>query len=139
VEPCCWCRRLHKEKKDDYFKEDEEVEKELTIKELVAVMARCGDMGADCKGCAFEGDDDCFSKLRWMVAEKLEQLEQELIDERDRYDRLVSFELCEAKELAARKLRQREEAFLEEQRRQRDEYYGGNLYWQRISRMNAAQ
>lgn len=115
------------------------MEKELTIKELVAVMARCGDMGADCKGCAFEGDDDCFSKLKWMVAEKLEQLEQELIDVWDRYDRLVSFELCEAKELAARKLRQREEAFLEEQRRQRDEYYGGNLYWQRISRMNAAQ
>lgn len=141
VEPCCWCRRLHKEKKDDYFKEDEEVEKEFTSKELIDILERCGDVLASCKGCAMEGkiDDDCFSEVKLLCAERLRELEQELIDERDRYDRLVSFELCEAKELAARKLRQREEAFLEEQRRQRDEYYGGNLYWQRISRMNVAQ
>ena len=139
VEPCCWCRRLHQEKKDDYFQEDETMNKDLTTKELVAVLDRCGDTEASCEGCAFESEDNCYSKLKLLLADKLEQMERELVDERDRYDRLVSFELCEARELQARKLREREEAFLEEQRRQRDEYYGGNLYWQRISRMNAAQ
>lgn len=126
VEPCCWCRRLHKGKKDDYFKEDEEVEKDYTTKDLIQSLRGCQPDEAQCKDCIC-GDyvyGDCFKVLVGHAAETIEQLQQELIDERDRYDRLVSFELAEAKELAARKLRQREEAFLEEKRLQRGEDCG---------------
>lgn len=123
VEPCCWCRRLHKGKKDDYFKEDEEVEKEYTQKELIQSLRGCQPGEALCESCIC-GDyvhGDCFKVLVGHAAETIEQLQQELIDERDRYDRLVSFELCEAKELGARKLRQREEEFRQEQQLQRGE------------------
>lgn len=140
VEPCCWCRRLHKGKKDDYFKEDEEVEKEYTTKDLIQSLRGCQPDEAQCKDCIC-GDyvyGDCFKVLVGHAAETIEQLQQELIDERDRYDRMVSFELCEAKELAARKLRQREENFRQEQLLQRGEACGG-AYWQAICRMNAEQ
>ena len=139
VEPCCWCRRLHKGKKDDYFKEDEEVEKDYTTKELIESL-RCCKFLSKCESCIFSGIErgKCCDLLFEAAAETIEQLQQELINERDRYNRLVSFELCEAKELAARKLRQREEAFLEEKRLQRGEACGG-ADWQAICRMNAEQ
>ncbi len=142
VEPCCWCRRLHKEKKDDYFQEEEEsVEKDIRTEDLIQSLRGCQPDEAMCESCIYgdEGYGDCFKNLSEAAAKRIAQLQRELIDERDRYDRLVSFELAEARELAARKLRQREEAFLEEQRRQRGEDYGGGEYWQRLSRMNARQ
>ena len=126
VEPCCRCRRLHKEKKDDYFKEDEEVENARKMKtdELMRIFENCNSNSGKCEGCAFETDENCVSKLNDAFVERLKQLQQELIDERDRYDRLVSFELAEAKELGARKLRQREEDFRQEQQLQRGEARG---------------
>ena len=141
VEPCCWCRRLHRGKKDDYFKEDEEVEQDYTTKDLIQSLRGCQPDDAQRKDCicrAHRAYGDCFEVLMDHAAETIEQLQQELIDERDRYDRLVSFELCEAKELGARKLRQREEEFRQEQQLQRGEACGG-AYWQAICRMNAEQ
>ena len=56
-----------------------------------------------CSNCVMELDDDCLVKLNAAVIECLKQLQQENIDERDRYDRLVSFELDEAELLKAAK------------------------------------
>lgn len=54
-----------------------------------------------CEGCMFRdyAGSNCTELLKTIAANKLESLERELTDERDRYDRLVSFELAEAAEL----------------------------------------
>ena len=119
VEPCCSCSRWGKGKTDHYIsaeetlreylqrKEREEMEKEKTIEnlstdELVKTYELC--INADeCMQCPFKWEEDCVDKLSAEALNRLKQLQQELIDERDRYDRLVSFELAEAELLRAAK------------------------------------
>ena len=79
--------------------------KSMTTEKLLDAMAHCLISG-ECTicpywkgkgiGCSFENEDVDLMKEAY---EHLKALQQELIDERDRYDRLVSFELAEAAEL----------------------------------------
>ena len=119
AEPCWSCSRWGKGKTDHYIsaeetlgeylerKEREEMEKEkntenLSADELIKTVERC--INADeCMQCPFKWEEDCVDKLSAEALNRLKQLQQELIDERDRYDRLVSFELDEAELLKAAK------------------------------------
>lgn len=120
VEPCCSCSRWGKGKTDHYIsaeetlreylqrKEREEMEKEKAIEnlstdELIKALRICGSEKYACIECEFLERADCSDKLKNAAADHLEQLQHELIDERDRYDRLVSFELEEAELLRAAK------------------------------------
>lgn len=120
AEPCCSCSRWGKGKTDHYIpaeetlgeylerKEREDMEKEkvvegLTTDELIKYLRICGEEKAACIGCTFWVRNKCSDELKTVAADHLEQLQQELIDERDRYDRLVSFELEEAEILKAAK------------------------------------
>ena len=121
AEPCCSCLRWGKGKTDHYIpagetlgeylerKEQEKTmdkdSKSMTTEKLLDAMAHCL-MSGDCTvcpywkgkgiGCSFENEDvDLMNE----AYKHLKALQQELIDERDRYDRLVSFELAEAAEL----------------------------------------
>ena len=85
----------------------------LSTDELIKSLRICGDVKTTCDGCAnwnHQDDygcanryyrDSCNNALKNAAADRLEQLQQELINERDRYDRLVSFELDEAELLRA--------------------------------------
>ena len=120
AEPCWSCQRWGKGKTDHYIsaeetlgeylerKEQEDMEKEKTFEnlstdELIKSLRICGDVTAHCVECAFRKSTACEDKLKNAAVDRLEQLQQELIDERDRYDRLVSFELDEAEILRAAK------------------------------------
>lgn len=121
VEPCCSCLRWGKGKTDYYIPAEEtlgeylerkeqektmdENSKSMTTEKLLDAMAHCLISG-ECTicpywkgkgvGCSFENEDvDLMNE----AYKHLKALRQELIDERDRYDRLVSFELEEAAEL----------------------------------------
>ena len=125
AEPCCSCSRWGKGKTDYYIPAEEtlgeylerkeredNVEtdiKNMTTEKLLDAMAHCLISG-ECTicpywkgkgvGCSFENEDvDLMNE----AYKHLKALRQELIDERDRYDRLVSFELAEAEELRAEK------------------------------------
>lgn len=138
VEPCCSCSRWGKGKTDHYIpaeetlgeylerKEWEDMDKEkvvegLTTDELIDLLRLCA-VGycADTK-CPLYGESKCGSRLELTAAARLEQLRQELIDERDRYDRLVSFELAEAEELKALKQQMRAAEYIAEKHLQIDE------------------
>ena len=119
VEPCCSCSRWGKGKTDHYIpaeetlgeylqrKEREKMEKEKNIEnlstdELIKTFELC--INADeCMQCPFKWEEDYVDKLSAEALNRLKQLQQELIDERNRYDRLVSFELDEAEILRAAK------------------------------------
>ena len=118
VEPCCSCLRWGKGKTDYYIPAEETLGeylerkerednmetdvKNMTTEKLLDAMAHCLISG-ECTicpywkgkgvGCSFENEDvDLMNE----AYKHLKALRQELIDERDRYDRLVSFELEEA-------------------------------------------
>ena len=121
VEPCCSCSRWGRGKTDHYIpaeetlgeylerKGQEDMDKtNMSTEQLLGAMRYCVIAG-DCTicpcwndktGCSFEGGE--IDLLR-EAYKHLERLQQELIDERDRYDRLVSFELEEAELLRAAK------------------------------------
>lgn len=75
----------------------------LSTDELIKVFELCYVKNDGCGDCAIRNIGNCFKFLPEVVADRLKQLQQELIDERDRYDRLVSFELEEAEILRAAK------------------------------------
>lgn len=84
-------------------KEREDMEKEKNIEnlstdELIKTFELCTNAD-ECMKCPFKWEEDCVDQLSAEALNRLKQLQQELIDERDRYDRLVSFELAEAAEL----------------------------------------
>ena len=112
VEPCCSCSRWGKGKTDYYIpaeetlkeylerKEQEDMEKEknignLSTDELIKSLRICGDDKTTCDGCAqWNQQDDygcanryyqdgCSNALKNAAADRLEQLQQELIDERE--------------------------------------------------------
>lgn len=121
VEPCCSCSRWGKGKTDHYIpaeetlveylerKEREEMDKtNMSTEQLLDAMLHCVISG-DCTicpywndktGCSFEDEEVDLMREAY---KHLARLQQELIDERDRYDRLVSFELEEAELLRAAK------------------------------------
>lgn len=100
AEPCWSCQRWGKGKTDYYIsaeetlreylqrKEREEMEKEKTIDklstdELIKTAELC--INADeCMQCPFKWEEDCVDKLSAEALNRLKQLHQELIDERDR-------------------------------------------------------
>lgn len=76
----------------------------LSTDELIKLLRICGNANASCDGCvARNHPDGCINAVKNAAADRIKQLQQELIDERDRYDRLVSFELDEAELLRAAK------------------------------------
>ena len=121
AEPCCSCSRWGKGKTDHYIPAEETLEEYLERKgredmdktnmsteQLLDAMLHCVISG-DCTiyhywndktGCSFEDEEVDLMREAY---KHLERLQQELIDERDRYDRLVSFELEEAELLRAAK------------------------------------
>ena len=120
AEPCWSCSRWGKGKTDHYIpaeetlkeylerKEREDMRKEKSIEnlntdELMAALSVCTDYSVECKECPLHSQNGCLKKLKLAAFDRIKQLQQELIDERDRYDRLVSFELDEAQMLNAAK------------------------------------
>lgn len=99
VEPCCWCLRWGKGKTDYYTPAEETLGEYLERKEREAMKYFSTDQLIR----ALRNNRSSEGSLKKIAAARLEQLQQELIDERDRYDRLVSFELAEAEELRAEK------------------------------------
>ncbi len=121
AEPCWSCQRWGKGKTDYYIpaeetlgeylerKEREEMDKtNMSTEQLLDAMLHCVISG-DCTICPYWNDktgcslEDEEVDLMREAYKHLERLQQELIDERDRYDRLVSFELEEAELLRAAK------------------------------------
>ena len=99
AEPCWSCSRWGKGKTDHYIsaeetlkeylkrKEREDMEKEnifemLGTAELIESYKLC--MNDDCEACPGKFVDDCVSRLSEAIINRLEQLQQERIDERDR-------------------------------------------------------
>ena len=79
--------------------------KEITIEnmstdDLINTLYLCASSVSRCRKCLLWENNDCMQPLKEAAADRLKQLQQELIDERHRYDRLVDFELAEAAELA---------------------------------------
>ena len=93
AEPCCSCLRWGKGKTDYYIPAEETLAEYLERKEYE------DNMKTDEIIKALRNNQQSPASIKRIAAAKLEQLQQELIDERDRYDRLVSFELAEAEEL----------------------------------------
>lgn len=100
AEPCWSCSRWGKGKTDHYIpaeetlgeylkrKEWEEMGKEkntknLSTDELIKSLRICGDVKTTCAVCAFWKRANCADKLKNAAADRLEQLQQELIDERE--------------------------------------------------------
>lgn len=73
----------------------------MSTDELIKALRTCASSVSQCRVCLLWENDDCARPLKEAAADRLKQLQQELIDERDRFDRLVSFELAEAAELRA--------------------------------------
>ena len=98
AEPCWSCLRWGKGKTDYYIpaeetlreylerKEREDMEKEKNIEklstdELIKSLRICGDRNTTCTGCVFRAQNRCGSVLKNATADRLEQLQQELIEE----------------------------------------------------------
>lgn len=99
VEPCCSCSRWGKGKTDHYIpaeetlreylqrKEREDMEKEKNIEnlstdEFIKTFELC--INADeCRPCPFKWEEDCVDKLSAEALNRLKQLQQELIAERE--------------------------------------------------------
>lgn len=98
AEPCWSCSRWGKGKTDYYVsaeetlreylqrKEREDMGKEKNIEnlstdELIKSLRICGDVKTHCVECAFWKRTACGDKLKNAVADRLEQLQRELIDE----------------------------------------------------------
>ena len=102
AEPCCSCLRWGKGKTDHYIPAGETLGEYLKRKgqeENMKNIVITPDIKTGEIIEALRNNQDSPCSLRRVAADRLEQLEQEIIDERDRYDRLVSFELAEAAEL----------------------------------------
>ena len=141
--------------------------KSMTTEKLLDAMAHCL-MSGECTicpywkgkgiGCSFENEDvDLMNE----AYKHLKALQQELIDERDRYDRLVSFELAEAEELRAlrdlrasyirttpneifggideKTLKERIQEYFAEKELQTSDVPPGGTYWRNICGINARQ
>ena len=80
------------------MEKEKNIEK-LSTDELIKSLRICGNPNTTCTGCVFRAQNRCGSVLKNATADRLEQLQQELIDERDRCDRIVGFELAEAETL----------------------------------------
>lgn len=116
AEPCCWCSRWGKGKTDHYSPAEETLgeylkrkEREemgvMTTNEIIKNLELCRNSTHpdSCTKCTFASTKNCYSHLFGTTIKHIKFLEQELIDERDRYDRLVSSELAEAEALKAAK------------------------------------
>lgn len=117
VEPCCSCSQWGKGKTDHYIPAEETLGEYLKRKEreenkmsqlkteaIIKSLKICNNIAKnewECNKCIFSSAKNCTSHLIGATIKHIKFLERELIDERDRYDRLVSFELAEAEELWA--------------------------------------
>ena len=78
--------------------------------EIVTSLSGCSADEMDCKNCVAEWGRKygyCFNTLRLYAADLIEQLQQELIDERYRHDRLQDFCVAQGEELSKIKAQQR--------------------------------
>ena len=114
VEPCCSCSRWGKGKTDHYILAEETLKEYLERKEredmgamkteeIIKNLKLCNSEKSvgNCSKCTFASAKNCTSHLIGTTIKHIKFLERELIAERDRYDRLVSFELDEAELLRA--------------------------------------
>ena len=79
------------------------------IEEIVKVLRGCALNNGLCSKCVVTGETDynCGSELMLIAADLIEQLQQELIDERYRHDRLQDFCVAQGEELSRLKAQQR--------------------------------
>ena len=79
------------------------------IEEVVQSLRGCSADVMDCKNCVagWQSRAYCFNTLRLYAADLIEQLQQELIDERYRHDRLQDFCVAQGEELSKLKEQQR--------------------------------
>lgn len=78
--------------------------------EIVKSLRGCSADEMDCKNCVAEWGRKygyCFNSLRLYAADRLEELEKELADERYRHDRLQDFCVAQGEELSKLKAQQR--------------------------------
>lgn len=77
----------------------------MTTNEIIKNLELCSNSihPDSCTKCTFASAKNCYKHLFAATIKHIKSLEQELIDERDRDDRLVSFELAEAELLRAAK------------------------------------
>ena len=99
AEPCCSYSRWGKGKTDHYIPAEETLGEYLERKEMEEMKYFSTDQLIR----ALRNNRSSEGSLKKLAADRLGQMQQELIDERDRYDRLVSFELDEAELLKAAK------------------------------------
>lgn len=81
-----------------------------TTEEIVKSLRGCSADVMDCKNCVAEWGRKygyCFNSLRLYAADRLEELEKELADERYRHDRLQDFCVAQGEELSKLKAQQR--------------------------------
>lgn len=116
AEPCWSCLRWGKGKTDHYTSAEETLREYLerkereemgvmTTNEIIKNLKICNSDKTvdDCSKCTFSSAKNCTHHLIGATIKHIKFLQRELIDERDRYDRLVSFELAEAEHLRAAK------------------------------------
>ena len=116
AEPCWSCSRWGKGKTDHYTPAEETLREYLERKEredmgvmkteeIIKNLKLCNSEKSvgNCSKCTFASAKNCTSHLIGTTIKHIKFLERELIAERDRYDRLVSFELDEAELLKAAK------------------------------------
>ena len=116
AEPCWSCQRWGKGKTDYYISAEETLREYLkrkeqeemgvmTTNEIIKNLELCSNSTHpdSCTKCTFASAKNCYKHLFVATIKHIKFLEQERIDERDRYDRLVSFELAEAELLRAAK------------------------------------
>ena len=79
------------------------------IEEVVQSLRGCSADVMDCKNCVagWQSRAYCFNTLRLYAADLIEQLQQELIDERCRHDRLQDLYVAQGEELSKLKAQQR--------------------------------
>lgn len=78
--------------------------------EIVKSLRGCSADEMDCKNCVAEWGRKygyCFNSLRLYAADRLEELEKELADERYRHDRYADFCVAQGEELSKLKAQQR--------------------------------
>ena len=116
AEPCWSCQRWGRGKTDYYVSAEETLreylkrkeQKEMgvmTTNEIIKNLELCSNSTHpdSCTKCTFASAKNCYKHLFVATIKHIKSLEQELIDERERYARLVSFELAEAELLRAAK------------------------------------
>lgn len=157
AEPCCSCSRWGKGKTDYYIPAEETLGEYLKRKE----QEDMGEFKTESLVHILRSNQHLADVLRKVIADRLEQLRQELIDERDRYGRLVSFKLAEAEELRAlrglrasyirttpneifcgideKTLKERIQEYFAEKELQTSDAPPAGAYWRNICGINARQ